>query len=261
MGEELQNPKNALNVEKILMLAMKTPGVKVQRSKFLRRELIKFYPEELVQQAIVYNPAKAGISREKINSIARNVINYETNKVTGISIVASLPSSAAPVVAVGSATADITSFFAHILRVVQKLAYLYGFEEFELDENDIDSETMNFILVFLGVMFGVQGAGTALNKLADVMATHVAKNLARKALMKGTIYPIVKQIVGKIGIKLTKQVFADTVASGIPIIGSVLSGGLTYAMFKPCCLKLKKKLMTYKLSDPEFYRVVDAEIE
>lgn len=260
MSDAIQNPKNALSVEKALMLAMKTPGVKVMRGKFLRRELIKYFPEETVQQAIDYNPAKAGIPRETINSISRHVINYETNKVTGISVAASLPSSAAPVMAVGSATADIISFFAHILRVVQKLAYLYGFEEFELDENDIDSETMNFILVFLGVMFGVQGAGAALNKLAEAMAAHVAKNLAKKALMKGAIYPIVKNIAQKIGIKITKQVFADTVASGIPILGSVLSGGLTYAMFKPCCLKLKKKLMSLPLSDPEFYTGTNEEI-
>ena len=33
---------------------------------------------------------------------------------------------------VGAAVADITSFFAFVLRTVQELAYLYGFEEFDL---------------------------------------------------------------------------------------------------------------------------------
>ncbi len=53
---------------------------------------------------------------------------------------------------------------------------------------------------------------------------------------------------------MTKQIFADTVASAILVVGSLLSGGLTYAMFKPNCLRLRDKLAEYKLSDPEYYR-------
>ena len=253
--------KNSLTAENVLLMAMKTPGVKINRKNFLRKELIKYYSEDVVDVAVKYNPAKAGIPKDKINRIAQSCINYETNKVTGISVLASLPSSAVPAAVAGAVTADIVSYFAHILRVVQKLAYLYGFEEFELDENDIDSETMNFIMVFLGVMFGVQGAGTALGKLAEIMAKNVSKNLAKQALTKGAVFPIVRQIVAKIGIKLTKQMFADAVASVIPIAGSVASGILTYAMFKPCCMKLKRKLMTYELCDPGFYVATDYQIE
>ena len=32
-------------------------------------------------------------------------------------------------------------------------------------------------------------------------------------------------------------------------------------MFKPCCVKFQKSLMTYNLCDPDFYRVVDVESE
>ena len=169
---------------------------------------------------------------------------------------ASLPSSINALAAVGSASADITSFFAHVIRVVQELAYLYGFPEFDLSEDGIDSETMGVLMVFIGTMLGVQGAATALNKLADTVAKQVAKKLAQKALTKGMVYPIVKQIATKIGIHMTKQVFADTVASAIPIVGSVASGGLTWVMFKPNCIKLQKNLMSYNLCDPNFYRLV-----
>ena len=176
------------------------------------------------------------------------------NKVTALSVAVSLPSSGVAVVAVGAATADITSYFAFILRIVQELAYLYGFGQFDLKEDNIDSETLNYLMVFLGVMFGVQGATSALNKLANTLTEHVAKALAQKALTKGTIYPLVKQIATKVGIRMTKQIFADTVASAVPIAGSLLSGGLTYAMFKPGCLKLRSNLMTYNLCDPDYYR-------
>ncbi len=261
MADIVQKIKEELTFENVLQAAFKTPGVKIKRDKFLRKELIKYCHEDVVREAIRYNPAKAGIPKKIINKISMNVIDYETTKVTAISVAASLPSSAAAAVAVTAASVDITSYFAHILRVVQKLAYLYGFEEFDFNEDDVDSETMNFIMIFLGVMFGVQGAASTLNKLANKLAENVAKKLAQKALTKGTIYPIVKQIAKTIGIRMTKQIFADTVASAIPLVGSALSGGLTFAMFRPCCMKLRKTLMGYNLCDPDYYRVIDVEIK
>ena len=259
MANIVKKVKDELTFENVLMMALKTPGVKIKRDVFLRKELIKYCPEDVIKQAIKYNPAQAGIPKNLINKLSKSVISYETKKVTGLSVLASLPSSAAAPVVVGAVTADITSYFAHILRVVQELAYLYGFQQFELKEDNIDSETMDFLMVFLGVMFGVQGAASTLNKLADTIAKHVAKKLAQKALTKGTIYPIVKQIATKIGIHMTKQIFADTVASAIPVIGSIASGGLTWLMFRPCCMKLRSNLMSYNLCDPDFYRIVDAE--
>ena len=126
------------------------------------------------------------------------MINYEATKVTTLSVAASIPGGAA---AIGAAAADITSYFAFILRTVQELAYLYGFEQFNLNEDDVDSETMNYLLIFMGVMFGVQGATGVLKKLADVLAKNIAKKLAQKSLTKGVVYPIVKKVALSVGIR------------------------------------------------------------
>ena len=256
MADIVNRIKQELTLEKVLMAAMNTPGVKIKRDVFLKRELKKYCSEEVIKDAIQYNPAKAGISKKVINKISQTVINLETTKVTGISVAASLPtSSGAPLAAFGAASVDITSYFACILRVVQELAYLYGFDQFDYSEDNVDSETMNYTFVFLGVMFGVQGAASALRKLANVIAEQVARKLSQKALTKGAVYPIIKQIATKIGIRMTKQVFADTVASAVPVVGSLVSGGLTFAMFRPGCMKLRRNLMSYNLCDPEYYKI------
>ena len=248
--------KKNLTLENVLRTAMKTPMVKINREKFLRNELIKYCSEDIVEEAIRTNPAKAGISRKTVDKISLQVINYETSKVTGISVVASLPGGVATF---GAVAADITSYFTFALRAVQKLAYLYGFEQFELKEEDVDSETMNEIMIFLGVMFGVQGASSVLAKLANALAENVAKKLAQRALTKGVIYPIVKKVAMAVGLRMTKQIFADSVASAIPIAGGALSGGLTFAMFRPCCMKLRNNLRSYNLCNPEFYQSVEVE--
>lgn len=261
MADIIPAPKGELSFERILATAMRAPGVKINRAKFLKKELMKYYAENTVEEAIRRNPAKAGVSKEIVNKISVQVINYETTKVTALSAAASLPGG---VYAVGAAAADITSYFVFILRAVQKLAYLYGFEEFDLDVSGadseiMDSETMNYLLVFMGVMFKVQGAETALRKFADTLTKHVTKKLAQKALTKGTIYPMVKKVAAAVGVRMTKQIFADGVASAIPLLGSLASGGLTYAAFRPGCMRLRESLMSYNLCDPAFFGVIEVD--
>ena len=109
-------------------------------------------------------------------------------------------------------------------------------------------------MIFIGTMFGVQEATSALMKMANTLAVHVGKRLARKALTKGMIYPIVKKVAKSIGAKMTKVIFADGVASAIPIVGSLASGGLTFALFRPQCMRLRRHLSSFNLSNPDYYR-------
>jgi len=237
-------------IQDILSTAIKLPGVRINRQKFLSKELSPLFPKETVKKAIELNPAQAEIPREAINTIAKQVINYETNKVSAISFAAGIPGGFAMAATI---PADIAQYFGFMLRVLQKLAYLYGFPEFEFNEDEIADDTMNQMLIFLGVMFGVQGANAAVKKIADTFAQKVAKSLAQKALTKGTIYPIVKKIATQLGFKMTKQIFANGVAKIVPVVGGVVTGGLTYATFKPSCKKLMNSFKELPISDPLHY--------
>ena len=76
--------------------------------------------------------------------------------------------------------------------------------------------------------------------------------MVKKALTKGTIYPIVKSISKWFGVKMTKEVFAGFFKKAIPLVGGVVGGGLSYATFKPCCTKLKTVLEDTYLSNPKY---------
>ena len=93
----------------------------------------------------------------------------------------------------GTIPADITQYFAHILRILQKLIYLYGWEEILPEDGSIDDDTSNIITLFVGVMFGVNGAANPISKISASAAQKASKDIAAKALTKGTIYPIVKK--------------------------------------------------------------------
>lgn len=149
--------------------------------------------------------------------------------------------------------ADIAQYYGYMLRATQKLLYLYGFPEIDTEEKGqkFDSETMNVLIICLGVMYGVAGANNALKAMAKALGTGVEKQLLKKALTKGTLYPIVKSISKWFGIKMTKEVFAGFFKKAIPVVGGVIGGGITYVSFKPCCDKLKASLQNTLLSNPE----------
>ena len=249
--------RRSLTAENILQKALKVPGVRIDRDRFLRKELTPFFTEDMVDEAVRFNPAAAGIPKEKINGLAQGVINREANQVTGFSILASMPGTALPAAVAGAVTADFVEYFSHDLIVVQKLAYLYGFGDFGLKEEDpeeqgIDPDAMDQIMVFLGVMFGIRGSGPALDKLAGFVAKRTAKKLVKHTLRKSVAIPGAEKIITGIGIKLTKQMLADAAASAIPVAGSVASGVLMYTLFKPRCMKLKRKLKGSVPWDPCF---------
>lgn len=235
-------------------LALKTaaslPVVHIDREKFLSKELIKISTKEQVDVAIEYNPARAGISVREIDKLAKECINYETNKASSISFISGIPGG---IVMFGTVPADVAQYMGHMLRVLQKLVYLYGWDEIMQSDGSLDDETTNMLTLFVGVMFGVNGASATITKISASAAQKASKNLASKALTKGTIYPIVKKIAQTLGVKMTKDIFAKGVSKIVPVIGGVVSGGLTYATFKPCANRLKDHLRTLKWCDVDYY--------
>lgn len=241
-----------LDFEKILNTAMKLPGIKINREKFLRKELKKYFDNDTVEKAIETNPAQAGIRIENLEKIAKACINYETTKVTALSAGAGIPGGLAMAATV---PADFAQFFGHIIRVLQKLIYLYGWQEmFHSDDDGFDDETSNLLTLFIGVMYGVTAASAAVAKLANAVAIRAEKKLVQMALTKGTIYPIVKKVAQVIGVRMTKEIFAKGVGKAIPIVGTVLSGGITVIGFRPMAQRLQKYLIELPMADVDFYK-------
>ncbi|MGO4230193.1 hypothetical protein AB4Y72_15135 [Arthrobacter sp. YAF34] len=204
----------------------------------------------------------AGIPLKVITEIANTSIAYETGKVTGLSTLAGIPGGLAMI---GTVPADLAQYMGHMLRISQKLAYIYSWPDLFADNGEeIDEVTESMLTLFVGVMFGVQIAQGGVAKVANIIAANVAKKLPQKALTKGLIYPIVKKVAGYLGKSLTKQLFANGVAKVIPVVGAFLSGGLTLGTFLPMSKRLQKHLASLELTKPghrtEATEIINAEV-
>lgn len=262
-----QNGNGEIDIEDIIIVGLRTPGVRIDREEFLRKELFKNHSSEVIDDVVKFNPAHAGIELEEINKIADEVIQYERMCVSGISAALGAPGGAAMVATI---PADIIQYYGYMLRATQKLLYLYGFPEIDVEEEGqkFDSETINILIICMGVMYGAAGANNALKAMAKALANGVERKLLNMALTKGTIYPIVKSVASWFGKKMTKEVFAGFFKKSIPVVGGVIGGGITYLSFKPCCEKLKQSLQNTKLSNPNYQEtekekieIIDVEVE
>lgn len=237
----------------IILLALKVPGVKINREEFLRKEFFKNHPQGVIDKAVETTPALAGIPPKEVDKIADEVIKFERNAVSGISVALGLPGGAAMAATI---PADIAQYYGYMLRAAQKMLYLYGFPEIITGGDDVklDTETINSLTLCLGVMNGVATANNFIKGMSKALATGVEKKLIHTALTKGAVYPIVKSVAKWFGVKMTKEVFAGFFKKSIPVVGGVIGGGLTYATFKPCCYRLKDALKDTMLSNPEKHK-------
>jgi hypothetical protein len=230
-----------------LVTAARLPGVRIDRAAYLRSTLKRVCSEEQILAAIADTPAKAGVPANVLDKAANDSIRFETTKVTALSAVSGIPGGLAML---GTVPADLAQTMAHMIRIAQKLAYLYGWPDiFSDDDEEPDDATKSMLILFIGVMFGTGAAAEGVKKVADAMAKQALRKLPQQALTKGIIYPIVKRVATMVGAKMTKDVFAKGVAKVIPVIGGVASGSLTLATFYPMAKKLKTTLADSPLAE------------
>ncbi|MEW2255885.1 hypothetical protein [Streptomyces sp. NPDC047869] len=254
-GKEVENPESRFFA--VLLAAAKLPGVRIHREAYLRTALRRHCTEDEIRRAIEESPAAAGITVAVLEKAANDSIRYETAKVSALSAAAGIPGILALPATV---PADVAQYVGHMLRIAQKLAYLYSWPELFSDEgDDVDDATMGVLTLFFGVMFGTQSANAAVGKVAGMMSEQVAKKLPQKALTKGVVYPIVKKVAAYIGVKMTKDSFAKAVSKAIPLVGAAVSGGFTFATYLPMAKRLKKHLAGLPLADPS-HRVMEGEV-
>lgn len=251
-----QNGNGEVDIEDVIIMGLKVPGIRINREQFLRKEFFKNYSQEVIDAAIADTPVHAGIPIEDIHKIADEVIKFERNCVSGISAALGMPGGVAMVATI---PADIAQYYGYMLRATQKLLYLYGFPEINTEEQGqtFDTETINILIICLGVMYGAAGANNALKSMAKALASGMEKKLLNMALTKGTIYPVVKSVSKWFGVNMTKQVFAGFFKKAIPVVGGVIGGGITFLTFKPCCDRLKTSLQNTRLSDPNYSGIDD----
>jgi hypothetical protein len=228
---------------KVVSTTLKLPGVTVDREKFLKGELGKYFGDPQVKAAL--DRGVLGVIPEKIlDRIAADCIRSHTKKVTLFSTAMGIPGGWA---ALGTVPTDIAQFYYHVLVLGQKLAYIYGFPTLLDEKGKLSQSAVNLLTIFVGVMTGVGIAVKALQELGEILQKQLIKKVPEYALANGVLYPAVRRIAQYIGLKITKGSISKSITKAVPVISGMVSGALTYNTFKPqakrLCFNLKHAML------------------
>ena len=222
----------------VLQQVVKLPVVKVDRSKFLVDKFSKLLDPNDIPRLLEEGPT-ALLSQDVLDKVADSCIKDNVLLASGTSVLAGIPGGLALAITIPT---DVAQFYAFSLKLAQELGYIYGFDDLWASRNDLSEEAKNTLLLYLGVMLGVNGAGALLRAGGVAVAKQVMKTVPQKALTKTLWYPILKKVLKIFGVNLTKGGLAKGMGKFIPILGGIISGGLTFATMKPMGESLQQEL-------------------
>ncbi|MBR1594173.1 MAG: hypothetical protein IJ659_05315 [Alloprevotella sp.] len=223
---------------RIMKAALAIPGVAVDREAYLLGALRDVAEEDKLSLIVEGSPA-AFVEREALDRIASGAITYHTATVTTLSTVTGLPGGPA---IVASIPADLAQYYFHVFVLAQKMAYLYGFPDMRDEKGHLTEDATDMLTLFVGIMMGAKLARDAVRDISRDLALQVAKKMPQQALTRTVYYPIVKQVAKRIGVDLSKSSFTKTFGRFIPLLGGIVSGGVTYATFYPGARRLQRAL-------------------
>ncbi|MDR2392782.1 MAG: hypothetical protein LBD93_01280 [Treponema sp.] len=224
----------------ILDAALKIPGARVDRVNFLEKEFAKYSGDELAK-ILDQGPGKAGIPTNDLEKIADGVIRSHTTIVTGTSFLAGLPGGLAMA---GTIPADLVQYYYHVIVIAQKLAYIYGWPDLQVDSEGEDDKDafLSVLTIFIGIMSGAKEANSVLKPMSEILCEETTRKLPVIALAKIGLPQIAKQVAKVLGANLAKQGLAKGIGKIVPLIGGAISGAVTIATYLPMANTLKDEL-------------------
>jgi hypothetical protein len=198
---------------------------------FLQKEYEKYCDQSTVDKILDEGPLAAGIELAMMDKVASDIIKFRSGTVTALSTAAGLPGGLAMAATI---PADIAQFYWHILVAAQEVAYIYGFPSLTEDEGNFNL----LLTVLIGVMAGIDEADKTIN---EIIALQFKDKLGKITLGK-ILDKTAARIAVVIGLRLTKKSVFKSAFKALPIIGGLVSGGVTLLSFLPMCNRLKERL-------------------
>lgn len=230
-----------MDIKSIILKAVDNPQTRINREAFLRNVLFNYKQNasEAQQALFLSNPVKA-LGINEINFVADKIITNDLWQTSALSFAAGLPGGPWGLVA---AAPDIAQNLGYYIALSQKLAYLYGVNFHGLADTN-DEYRQSSVLLCLGFMLGVSDT----DKVVQTIIDNAWKKSGREFiefLMKTVIIQVAKKIITSLGENLTKRSAANLLGKAVPLLGGLISGGLTYSGFKKSALAMQQKLIKY----------------
>lgn len=220
----LEKAKERITLESIISAAIKIPGVRVDRSAFLK-EQFSFLDAERFSKLVFNGPISVGIDRYTLYTKSKKLIGEAVGSSTRNSFALGLPGGAALLATIPG---DMAQFYGTAIKLAQQIAYIYGEDNlWEGEKPDIEQIRKKLIL-YVGAMLEADGARALLRLITSPRTQSRYLSTGDDGLSTVTS-AIIKSVTGRIA----KEAIGEGVFKALPLMGGVVSGGITYFSMKP----------------------------
>lgn len=230
-------PKGILLWDEILNLSLKVYGAKIDRQEWLMHRLRPFVDFNTMER--LYHETPMEILPEKlIDHLAKEEIRRHTRMVTTGSAASGLLGGLSLWVGV---PADIVQYYTQLIALVQKIAYLYGWQDL-MPHAEISPETQAQITLMIGGAMGIPNANRALRMTEYRQNPITATEALRQEEGRTTYNRIVAETAMMLSIQISKSIASGVIAKSIPLLGAISSGAISYYTFHPLGQRLRHTL-------------------
>ena len=159
---------------------VKLPVVKVDREKFLVEKFSKELGHKNLNKLIEQGPATM-LPKATLDRVAKTCIKDNVLRASGTSILAGLPGGIAMAITIPT---DVAQFYGFSLKLAQEIGYIYGFDDLWSSREELSEEAQKTLLLYLGVMLGVDGAGALLRFSGVIVTKKMIKCSEQKSIYK-----------------------------------------------------------------------------
>ena len=239
---------NALN-DTMARVLFSNQLARVDRNEWLYKTLAPFVSQEELTRINHLRPEDL-ISPEIIDKLASEVVNQHTTQSSFLSAGFTVLGRNALCLAT---SCDVINFWVHQIRLVQKLAYLYGWDNFYTD-GTATQETLARLTAMIGYGMEVYGMKKVLLSATHDLSPLVSDklNLKMHFTSKNEGMKLVAQHLSIGG----KTLFATLVARRSSLVGAVLAGTINLLIYKRIARRIKEILqeaMYTRLEEVAFY--------
>lgn len=228
-----------------LVHAAAFPGIRIDRAQFLSEALKKQCPTRNAWAAVGSTPAQAGFTVAEIEAAANRVIREETVSLTATSAVTSIPKGWFILMTL---PVDIAQYYAHMLRLVQKLYYLYGGAELQFQNGRPTEDTAERLMEMIGVMYGETGAQETIGTITSAVSSRFESKTNGRIRSKIRSLPPVQSATTYINQKIpVTKAITSAKKSVIPYGKMLATGVVSFAAFRD----MAKRLKIYLTTQPE----------
>lgn len=220
--------------DRILNILLRSDMTRVNRVEWLTDVLYPFLSITELEQ-LATEPPHRFLSVKVLNHIA----NQEIRRHTELLAIGSAGSSLTGCVGtwVGIPT-ELAQYSVNILLLIQKLAYLYGWDDF-FTYGSVTTETRARFTFLMGSMLGIREADELLRSACTLYQGQVSITPMRYLGKESPIDKVIAEISKRLLILSAKGGITAWIGRKAPLIGVTLGATSSYLLVKPSLVRLK----------------------